>query len=190
MSKESVLKKEFKEKDLQRLRNLIKGKTGERTVTSSGYVKQQADRQEGDVWEEDGRKWTIKNGVKQNISKLQELRQAAAFPLFCPKCKKKMSTKYDKPIYTVNRHCFECQLQFEKKLKLEGKYEEYQNTIHNSEIDGLINNYEMWVDDLINETNDGFVTEQGDVEKWSKLNTTNIVQQKDEAVEALKKLKK
>jgi hypothetical protein len=36
---ESVLKKEFKEKDVQRLRNLVQGKYGEKTSTSIGYTK-------------------------------------------------------------------------------------------------------------------------------------------------------
>ena len=186
----SQLKKEFSEKDVNRLRNLIKGKTGDRTSVSSGYTRQIIERAEGEIWEEDGRKWTIKNGVKQNISKMQEIRKMGSFPVFCPKCKKKMSDKYDKPIFKVNGHCFDCQLKFESKLKLEGKFEDYKNQIHNSEIDGLINNYEVWVDDLINGSNDGFVTEQGDVEKWSKANFDQIAKQKEEAIEALKKLKK
>jgi hypothetical protein len=41
--KESVLKKEFKEADLQRLRNLVQGKTGEKTSVSSGYTKETID---------------------------------------------------------------------------------------------------------------------------------------------------
>jgi hypothetical protein len=187
---ESVLKKEFIGKDLSRLRNLIQGKTGDRTTVSSGYTRQIIERHEGEIWEEDGRKWTIKNGVKQNISKMQEVRKMGTFPIFCPECKKKMSDRYDKPIYNVNRHCFDCQLKFESKLKHEGRFEEYQRTIHNSEIDGLITNYETWVDDLINGSNAGFITEQGDVENWSKTNFDQIVKQKDEAIEALKKLKK
>ena len=186
----SQLKKEFSQKDVNRLRNLVKGKTGDRTSISSGYVKKDIDRKEGEIWEEDGRKWTIKNGVKQNLSKMQEIRKIASFPVFCPECKKKMSDKYDKPIYKVNRHCFDCQLKFESKLKREGKFEEYQNSVHNSEIDGMIANYEMWVDDLVNNSNDSFVTEQGDVETWSKGNFDQIVKQKEEAIEALKKLKK
>jgi len=186
----SQLKKEFQQKDVQRLRNLIQGKTGDKTSVSSGYVKKQNDYKEGDTWQEDGRTWTIKNGVKQTVSKLQELRKASLFPIFCDKCSKKMSEKYDKPIYDVHKHCFDCQLKFEAKLKLEGKFEDYVNQIHNSEIDGMIDNYERWVDDLINESNDGFVTEQGDVERWSKVNTDSIVKQKEEAIEALKKLKK
>jgi len=46
---ESVLKKEFRGGDLQRLRNLIQGKTGEKTSVSSGYVKDHIDRTEGEV---------------------------------------------------------------------------------------------------------------------------------------------
>ena len=38
---ENVLKKEFKEKDVQRLRNLVQGKYGEKTSTSIGYTKEQ-----------------------------------------------------------------------------------------------------------------------------------------------------
>ena len=37
--KESVLKKEFKEKDVQRLRNLMTGKHGDRNVQGVGYTK-------------------------------------------------------------------------------------------------------------------------------------------------------
>ena len=55
----SVLKKQFQEKDVQRLRNLMTGKYGEKTIQSAGYRKVEVDRKEGDIWEEDGRKWTI-----------------------------------------------------------------------------------------------------------------------------------
>lgn len=185
-----MLKKEFSKKDVSRLRSLVKGQTGEKTTTSAGYTKQQVDRKEGDIWEEDGRTWTVKNGVKQNVSKLQELRKAGTFPLFCPDCSKKMSVKYDKPVYNIHRRCFDCQLLVEKDIKLSGKWDEYVNEIHNSEIDGLIDNYEKWVDDLINGSSDGFVTEQGDVERWGKADFTGILKQKEEAIEALKKLKK
>ena len=40
MSK-SVLKKEFKEKDVQRLRNLVQGKYGDKSTQSIGYTKAQ-----------------------------------------------------------------------------------------------------------------------------------------------------
>ena len=52
--KDSVLKKEFSKRDVQRVRNVMTGKAGERTVDGIGYTKKQEVRQEGDVWTENG----------------------------------------------------------------------------------------------------------------------------------------
>ena len=65
-----MLNKEFKEKDVERLRNIIKGKHGDKTSIGIGYTKNEEFHKEGDIWEEDGRKWTIKDGVKQKLTKL------------------------------------------------------------------------------------------------------------------------
>jgi hypothetical protein len=187
---ESKLKKEFAQKDVKRLRNLIQGKGGAKTTIAAGYQKDKVERKEGDVWEEDGRKWTIKNGIKQNISKLQKARELNKTPLFCPECNEVMNHRYDKEFYTINKRCFDCQVEFETKLKISGEWEEYQKQIHNSEIDNTIQNYEIWVEDLINSSNDGFISETGELEKWSKANNSNIVKQKEEAIKYLENLKK
>ena len=39
---ENVLKKDFKHQDIQRLRNLVQGKNGERTTTGIGYEKKKS----------------------------------------------------------------------------------------------------------------------------------------------------
>lgn len=188
--KESVLKKEFKEADLQRLRNLVQGKTGEKTSVSSGYIKNTVDRQEGEIWEEDGRQWTIKGGIKQTVSKLQKARDLGKMPLFCPECNTLMKNPYDAKFFNMHQHCFDCQIKFETKLKATGEWENYQKIIYNSDIDGMIDNYEVWVDDLINNGNAGFVTEAGEVEDWGRINKQQILKQKQEAIEYLEKLKK
>ena len=72
MKNDSVLKKEFKHRDVQRLRNLVQGKYGEKSTVGTGYQKAKEFYNEGDVWEEDGRTWTIKNGLKQNLTKLDK----------------------------------------------------------------------------------------------------------------------
>ena len=64
------LKKEFQEKDVERLRNLIQGKHGNKTRSSVGFSKADEFHAEGDIWESNGRTWTIKEGIKQNITKL------------------------------------------------------------------------------------------------------------------------
>ena len=51
----SVLKKQFQEKDVQRLRNLMTGKYGDKTLQSIGYKKAEEFHKEGEIWEEDGR---------------------------------------------------------------------------------------------------------------------------------------
>ena len=66
--KENILKKEWSKRDVKRARNLLSGKTNERTIKGVGYSKKNKFHKEGDIWEENGRKWTIKNGLKQNIS--------------------------------------------------------------------------------------------------------------------------
>ena len=55
MKKDNVLKKEFQRKDVERLRNLVKGKHGDKITLGIGYTKKQEHYHEGDVWEEDGR---------------------------------------------------------------------------------------------------------------------------------------
>ena len=39
MKKDTVLKKEFKHRDVERLRNLVQGKYGEKTTMGTGYQK-------------------------------------------------------------------------------------------------------------------------------------------------------
>ena len=69
-----MLNKEFKRKDVERMRNLIKGKTGESAELQVGYRAKKEDHKEGDIWEEGGKKWTIKNGIKQTYFVLNVVR--------------------------------------------------------------------------------------------------------------------
>jgi len=57
MSQDNVLKKEFKQQDVKRLRNIMSGKAGERTTEGVGYTKQQQFHKEGDVWTGMDRDW-------------------------------------------------------------------------------------------------------------------------------------
>ena len=54
MNQDNVLKKEFAKKDVERLRNLMQGKYGDKTQTSVGYTKKYESHKEGDIWEENG----------------------------------------------------------------------------------------------------------------------------------------
>ena len=161
-----MLKKEFKRKDVQRARNLIMGKTGASTGTQIGYNKNSKEYKEGDVWVENKRTWTIKNGIKQTVSKLDAIKKEIFTPLCCPKCSKVMKHHLDKSNYKIHKKCHNCVVKFEHKLRIKGEYQNYKkNLIAKNSLD-IVNEMESYLLDAINTTNSGFVSEDGVVERW------------------------
>jgi hypothetical protein len=185
-----MLKKEFKIEDVQRLRNLITGKQGERTTAGVGYSKKQEFYKEGDIWEEDGRQWTIKNGIKQNITKLDKAKKEITLPLFCPCCSNLMKNKHDKLFYIQYKRCFDCQINFETEIRKLGLWEEYEKNIINSDINHLIQDYDTWINELINSSNESYITEAGDIEKWVGSSKKKLLESKEETIKYLQSLKK
>ena len=161
-----MLKKEFKEKDVERIRNLVKGKSGERTISGVGFVKKTEFHQEGDIWEQDGRQWTIKGGIKQNITKLDKAKKINKLPMFCPSCKSLMHKNRDQYLYPIHGKCLNCVIDMEAELHKQGLWEEYKRNIQNADIDGLIEIYKNWMFEQINTENGSFLSEKGDKEKW------------------------
>ena len=188
--KDNVLKKEFQQKDVNRLRNVMSGKAGERTTEGIGYTKKQEFHQEGDVWTENGREWTIKDGIKQNITKLDKAKKIMNLPLFCPSCSKVMNHKYDKSFYLQYRRCWDCQIDFEADLRKKGLLKEYEKFVLNSDIDALIEDFNIWTDEKINQSANSFVSEAGEVQQWTKFNKKQILQDKEKTLEFLESLKK
>ena len=185
----SVLKKEFKEKDVQRVRNLVKGKFGEKTTKSIGYTKKQEFYEEGDIWEADGRTWTIKDGIKQNVTKLDVAKKAHNTPLFCPSCKKVMKNPNDKTYYSFHKTCFDCVIVKEHEMKKNGTWEEYERQIKNNEIDNKIKDFKIQIKEKVEEKN-SFVTEQGDVERWiEKIDTDKVDEHVKSVIDYLEALK-
>ena len=162
-----MLKKEFKRKDVERVRNLVMGKTNASSNTQIGYTKKQINRKEGDVWVENKKTWTIKNGIKQTISKLDSIKKEVFMPLCCPKCGIVMKKRLDKPNYRVHKKCHDCVVKFEHKLKLEGKYKEYKEKLKYKNAFTIVNEIESYLLDAINNTsNSQYVSETGVIERW------------------------
>ena len=68
-------KSEVKAKDLRRIQNIYEGKLNKKTNIQIGYKKETKEYSEGDIWEESGKKWTIRNGIKQTISNLDKIKK-------------------------------------------------------------------------------------------------------------------
>jgi len=97
-----------------------------------GYTPEpEVKRKDGEVWEDDdGKTWTMKNGVKQSISKLQ----SAKMPWWCPKCSRSMSHKLDTKFYRLYNQCYDCTITQHSKMMVDGVWEEFEkNTIRANE---------------------------------------------------------
>ena len=65
-------------------------------------------------------------GGKTRKSELSKVMQSIRMPLFCPKCDKAMKKKLDDKFWRTQGHCFDCQIDYENKLRIKD-YSEYEN---------------------------------------------------------------
>lgn len=190
MAKETNLKKEFSKRDIQRARNLITGKTGDKTQIQAGYEKKIEDHKEGDIWDEDGKKWTIKNGIKQTITKLDSIKKILSLPLVCPKCSKPMkSHNINKKMYAIHTMCFDCVIDMEAEIKKQGKWEEYTKGVMNSNKDATLEDIEKAIDSWFAEKADSFISENGEVENWAGGDKSKVYEEVKKELEKAKAFK-
>jgi hypothetical protein len=190
MENESMLQKDFKSRDVQRMRNIITKKYGDKTTTQTGYTKQYIEYKEGDVWAENGKTWTIKNGLKQTITRLDAVKKSILLPLICPNCNKAIKSEtLNKKMWPIHKMCFDCVIKMETKLKQEGKFEEYQRNMVYSGVKTHIKELEdLLLEIMLDTGKETFVTEVGDVEEWrgKNLDTTQIAKDLQEYIQSLK----
>ena len=103
---ESQLNREFSKRDVQRMRNIVTGNTANRTRVQAGYEKESKEYTEGDIWEENGKQWTIKNGLKQTVTKHDKLREMVTLPLTCSCGKPMKANKLNRKMWVIHKKCF------------------------------------------------------------------------------------
>jgi hypothetical protein len=187
---ESKLQREFRERDVQRMRNLITKDYSAKTQSQVGYSKEYIERNEGDIWEENNKTWTIKNGIKMTVSKLDDIKKILQLPLVCPKCNKHMKNfELNRKMYSIHKMCFDCVIEFETKLKVEGTYKEYERNLIKKGLDVYIKELEDFMLELaLNSNEESFITEAGDIEKWSggNIDKQTIINDLAEYINSLK----
>jgi len=185
---QSTLKKEFSQSTVQRMRNIISHKAGDRTQVQTGWEKNQQDYKEGDIWEQNGKKWTIKNGIKQTITKLDNLKKLVVLPLTCPNCKTPFKVhNANKKMYSIHGMCLDCVTEMETKLKIEGKYDQYEKNMLNQNKNANLEEFEMALEAWMNENN-SFITEAGDIESWGNIDKTKMYEEIKSNIEKLKQI--
>ena len=173
MNNESLLKKEFKNSDVQRVRNLVNKDFTSKTKSQTGYKKTSQRHKEGDIWEDGGKQWTIKDGIKQNVTKLDSAKKAIRLPLRCPKCGGPMKHWLAKKMYKIHGFCFDpCTVEMEADLRKAGLYAQYEKRMMQGNMKAFANDIEQWAIDFIN-AKDSFITEAGDIEDWTSNSSKN-----------------
>jgi hypothetical protein len=186
---DNLLKKEFKTRDVQRMRNIITKKAGDKTGVQVGYTTDYVERKEGDVWEERGKKWTIKNGLKQTVTRFDAIKKKIFTPITCPNCNKPMNKGHiDKYMFSIHQKCSDCVFDYETKLKVRGEYKEYeQNIIKQGVVYHIKEMENVLLELLMNQSGEQYVTEAGDIEEWKGKSLDNqLVKDIQEYIQKLK----
>lgn len=152
-----------------RIKNILDGKYTDKLKVSVGYEKSDEKHVEGDVWEEDGKTWTIKNSVKRTVNKLSEARKLVKLPTSCPKCGQLMKRRLDNKMWNLRGKCFECVIKEDTEKMKKGTFKDYENKSVANNMKSYLDHVKEFAEDYIEHSDaKHYITETGDVEDWSR----------------------
>jgi len=157
------------------VKQLLKGEHVSQTSIQTGYTgepEEKITRKIGDRWEDaDGNEWEQKDGYKIKLGKewQQELHSYLNTFQNCPKevCTCTMPKRVDEKMKALHGMCLDCVVSLEHKLRLQGKWDEYEQL-------KMKQNAMAWLEEAERDKNliadelsrSEFVNSFGDVEKW------------------------
>ena len=120
------------ERQNKALKDLMRGKEYEKDYVQVGYQGEQE-----------------KNlGGKTRESELSKTMQSIRMPWFCPKCQKAMKKRLDDKFWRIMGHCFDCQVDIENRMRMEGTFEEYAKTKMLENQKAYLKDLEQSIDDF------------------------------------------
>ena len=130
---------------------------------------------------------------QKRVDEKLEATKEARLPWFCPDCKRIMKRRLDERMWYLHGHCFECQVEVENKMMIDGSFDDW-------EIKKVNANKLSWIRDKKQEllefknqkemesynqiSPDGYSLEK---EKWTQ-NFDELKKQAGEAIEHLEKI--
>ena len=167
-----------RERQLKYLDSVIKGETPEKRVMV-GY-ESKTDKKNGD-----------------QIDELSEIMKEARMPWFCPECKKTMKKRLDDKMWRIYGHCFDCQVEAENKVRIEGTYEEWANGKVKNNTKAYLSDLEEDIKRFRNQKSPEFFNQNRpdgysvDKENWNKSKKDKEVINKlaDDALKDIEKMK-
>jgi hypothetical protein len=177
---------EIKIDSIKDVKNLLEGNHESQNRIQVGFdgdkKEENIDRQVGEKWfDSDGNEWEQKKGYKVKLGKVwqQELHEYLnSFPN-CPKesCTCGMPKRLDEKMKKIHGMCFDCVVKMEHKIRIEGKWQEYEKTKMKENALAWLKEAERDKNLIVEELSRlEFANEFGDVEKWdTKVNKEELL---------------
>ena len=112
-----------------------------------------------------------KKEAKDVESDLTKIMKEVRMPLFCPNCGKVMKKRLDDKMWRLFGHCFDCQVKIENKLRIEGKYEEWERK-------KILENKKSFLHDL-KQSIDEFEKTEGKAEFFNSVGVRDVELEKE-----------
>jgi|TARA_B100000073_G_C23614293_1_gene525832 ribosomal protein L37AE/L43A len=113
------------------LKDLLSGKEHNKNYTQVGY---------------EGK--TENKGGETREGKMTSIMKDVRMPWFCPSCKKTMKKKLDTKFWRTKGHCFDCQIELENKMRINGEYEKYAKTLINENKKSYLRDLKQSIDEF------------------------------------------
>ena len=189
---------EIKIDDINDVKKLLSGEHESQNKVQVGFVTDKKEdgqtREIGERWfDADNNEWEQKNGYKMKLGKVwqQELHQ---YLTEFPNCQKETCTcgipkKLDEKMRKIHGMCFDCVVNMEHKIRLEGKWEEYEKTKLKENAIAWLNEAEHDKNSIIDELSRlEFTNDFGDIEKWdTNVNKEELLKKIEDEFEQFRK---
>jgi len=160
--------------NVKAVKEMIAGthRTQTKNTIAFGESKDFVKREVGDQWtDDDGNLWEQKKGYKVKLGKLSELRnEINTFP----KCQKEVCTcvnpnRNDLKMKSIHGMCFDCVIDMEHQLKIDGKYEEYERQKMLDNGKAWLKQAELEKEALKVAIKAQYINEDGSIENWDGM---------------------
>src|SRR5210317_1215300 len=165
--------------NIKAVKEMIAGnhRTQTKNTVAFGEGKDFIKREVGDQWtDSDGNIWEQKKGYKVKLGKLSELRDSLKdFPNCKEGCTSHMNpTRNDLRMKVIHGMCLDCVIEMEHKLKMEGKYEEYERSKILENAKAWLKQAELEKDTIKLAMQARFVNEDGSLEEWDGMSWSEM----------------
>ena len=179
--------------NIKAVKEMLGGAHKTQTKKTISFADKIVERREvGETWiDNKNQKWEQRNGYKVKVGKLSKLREELRE---FPNCNTKNSScnctepgTADLKMKAIHGMCLNCVVEMEHKLKLEGKYEEYERTKLLANAEAWLKQAEVEKDILKSTLKASYINEDGSIEDWGEgMSEKELVEKIDNGFEKFK----